>query len=184
MSDSATPWTVARQAPLFVGFSRQEYWSGLPFPPGDLSNPGIKTRSLAFQADSLDTPLPETLAQSTSWMSVYGAPSCRCPIIVTRLVFHSLVWPFMFVIKPTKLLSDAMSQDILQLIFIDENVQDKKAQRKTVLDTLSVCILYAFLLCGKVCLRPLRRESLCLFSFPSPHCLQLPSRLSYFLNLS
>jgi len=39
----ATPWTVACQAPLPVGFSRQEYWSGLPFPsPGDLPNPGIK----------------------------------------------------------------------------------------------------------------------------------------------
>ena len=38
-----TPWTVARQAPLSMGFSRQEYWSGLPFPsPGDLPNPGIK----------------------------------------------------------------------------------------------------------------------------------------------
>ena len=37
MSDSATPWTVARQAPLSTGFSRQEHWSGLPFPPpGDL----------------------------------------------------------------------------------------------------------------------------------------------------
>ena len=37
------PWTVAHQAPLSVGFSRQEYWSGLPFPtPGDLSDPGIK----------------------------------------------------------------------------------------------------------------------------------------------
>ena len=39
----ATLWTVARQAPLFMGFSRQEYWSGLPFPsPGDLPNPWIE----------------------------------------------------------------------------------------------------------------------------------------------
>ena len=50
----ATPWTVAHQAPLFMGFSRQEYWSGLPFPfPGDLPDPGIKPRSLSLQADSL-----------------------------------------------------------------------------------------------------------------------------------
>ena len=50
----ATPWTVAHQAPLSMGFSRQEYWSGLPFPsPGDLPNPGIKPRSLALRADSL-----------------------------------------------------------------------------------------------------------------------------------
>ena len=44
--DSATPQTVARQAPLSVGFSRQEYWSGLPFSSlGDLPNPGIKPSS-------------------------------------------------------------------------------------------------------------------------------------------
>ena len=41
-----TPWTVAHQAPLSMGFSRQEYWSGLPFPsPGDLPNPEIEPRS-------------------------------------------------------------------------------------------------------------------------------------------
>ena len=46
-----TPWTVARQAPLSMGFSRQEYWSGLPFPPpGDLPDPGIKPRSLMSPA--------------------------------------------------------------------------------------------------------------------------------------
>ena len=46
--------TVAHQAPLSMGFPRQEYWSGLSFPPpGDLSDPGIKPRSLALQADSL-----------------------------------------------------------------------------------------------------------------------------------
>ena len=42
----ATPWTVARQAPLSMGFSRQEYWSGLPCPPGDLPDPGIEPTSL------------------------------------------------------------------------------------------------------------------------------------------
>ena len=43
----ATPWTVAHQAPLSMGFSRQEYWSGLPYPPpGDLPNPGIEPVSL------------------------------------------------------------------------------------------------------------------------------------------
>ena len=49
-----TPWTVTCQAPLSMEFSRQEYWSGLPFSsPGDLSHPGIKPRSLALQVDSL-----------------------------------------------------------------------------------------------------------------------------------
>ena len=46
-----TPWTVAHQVPLSLEFPRQEYWSGLPFPPpGDLSNPGIKPMSLASPA--------------------------------------------------------------------------------------------------------------------------------------
>ena len=50
----ATPWTVAHQAPLSIGFSRQEYWSGLPFPsPEDIPDPGIELRSPALQADSL-----------------------------------------------------------------------------------------------------------------------------------
>ena len=55
----ATPWTVAYQTPPSMGFSRQEYWSGLPFPsPGDLSNPGIKPGSPAFQADALTSEPP------------------------------------------------------------------------------------------------------------------------------
>ena len=47
----ATLWTIAHQAPLSMGFSRQEYWSGLPFPsPGDLLNPGIEPTSLMSPA--------------------------------------------------------------------------------------------------------------------------------------
>ena len=54
VSDSATPWTIACQAPLSLEFSRQEDWSGLSFPsPGDLSDPGIEPGSPALQADSL-----------------------------------------------------------------------------------------------------------------------------------
>ena len=50
----ATLWTIALHSPLSRGFSRQEYWSGLPCsPPGDLPDPGIKPRSLALQGDSL-----------------------------------------------------------------------------------------------------------------------------------
>ena len=46
-----TPWTITRQAPLSMGFPRQEYWSGLPFPsPGDLPDMGIKPFSLVFPA--------------------------------------------------------------------------------------------------------------------------------------
>ena len=51
---SATPWTVAHQAPPSMEFSRQEYWSGLPFPsPGDLPDPGIEPGSPVLQADAL-----------------------------------------------------------------------------------------------------------------------------------
>ena len=49
-----TPWTVTYQAPQSMEFSRQEYWSGLPFPsPGDLPNPGMEARSPALQAGAL-----------------------------------------------------------------------------------------------------------------------------------
>ena len=54
-----TPWAVACQAPPSMGFSRQEYWSGLPFPsPGDLPDPGIEPGSPMLQADSLTSEPP------------------------------------------------------------------------------------------------------------------------------
>ena len=57
VSNSETLWTVAHKAPLFLGFFKQEYWSGLPFPsPGDLPNLGLEPaspESLALQAVSL-----------------------------------------------------------------------------------------------------------------------------------
>ena len=69
MSDSATPRTVALQALLSMGFSRQEYWSGLPFPsPGDLPDPGIEPASLVSPAlvGGFFTPAPPGMPQ------VYG----------------------------------------------------------------------------------------------------------------
>ena len=54
-----TTWTVAYQAPLSIGFSRQEYWNGLPFPsPGDLPDPGIEPGSPALYADALRSEPP------------------------------------------------------------------------------------------------------------------------------
>ena len=62
MSDSATPWTVAYHASPSMGFSRQEYWSGLPFPPlGDLPNPGIEPQSPTLQTDALPSEPPGKL---------------------------------------------------------------------------------------------------------------------------
>ena len=84
-----SPGTVARQAPLSMGFSRQEYWSGLPCPPQrDLPHPGIKPRSPALRANSLPFELPQeahstgnfaqcyVLAWMGGWLGENG--SCIC----------------------------------------------------------------------------------------------------------
>ena len=65
-------WTVGYQAPLSMGFFRQEYWSGLPlYSPGDLPDPGIKPTSPVLQADCLPTePLAKTISVVTSSTSV------------------------------------------------------------------------------------------------------------------
>ena len=68
-----TPWTVAHQAPPSMGFSRQEYWSGLPFSsPGDLPDPGIEPRSPALQAEALTSEPP-------------GKPQCIYKILANSL---------------------------------------------------------------------------------------------------
>ena len=63
----ATPWTVAHQAPLSTGLSRQQYWNGLPCPPGDLPDPGIEPASLMSPAlvDGFFT-------TSTTWKAPYA----------------------------------------------------------------------------------------------------------------
>ena len=81
-----TPQTVARQAPLSMGFSRQENWSRLPFPsPGDLSYPVIEPGSPAMQADSLPTELQgspvvgmKATHEPTSWDPQRCSGSCLC----------------------------------------------------------------------------------------------------------
>ena len=75
----ATPWTVAYQAPLFMGFSRQEYWSGVPFPsPGDLPDPGIKPGSPALQADAVLSDPP-------------GKPSLYSRFLFKKSVLYTVV---------------------------------------------------------------------------------------------
>ena len=75
-------WTVAHQAPLSMEFSRQEYWSGWPFPStGDLPDPGIKPRSPALQADSLLSELQGSLCNlmdcTLSGSSIHGILQAR-----------------------------------------------------------------------------------------------------------
>ena len=79
VSDSATPWTAARQAPLSMGFSRQEYWSGLLFPsPAGLPDPGFEPRPPTLQADSLicSHHLGKYSA-SREWQFLFSAPALR-----------------------------------------------------------------------------------------------------------
>ena len=81
-----TPWTVALQVPLSMEFSRQDYWSGLPFPPlGDLPNPGIGPGSPALQAGSLPTELQgkPTMAEVMKIMATSFKRSHACTAILS-----------------------------------------------------------------------------------------------------
>ena len=89
MSHSAAPWTVAHQAPLSMGFSRQGYWSGLKFPsPGDLPNPGIEPRSPALQIDALPSEPPGS-PQGELGPSNPGA-WCRSPVLRSSLFLSKM----------------------------------------------------------------------------------------------
>ena len=73
----ATPWTVAQQAPLSMGFSTQEYWSGLPFPPpADLPKPGIKPTSPAL-AGRFFTIAPSGKTDLSSSITITNAPTLQ-----------------------------------------------------------------------------------------------------------
>ena len=75
------PWTVAYQASPSIGFSRQGYWSGLPFPsPGDLPNPGIEPGSSALEADALTSEPPGKPNVSATAKSLQSCPTLCDPI--------------------------------------------------------------------------------------------------------
>ena len=81
-----TPWTVAHQAPPFMGFPRQEYGSGLPWPsPGDLPDPGIKPGSPALQADALTSEPPgksrKVLPPNLHTHSLLSSLQLKCPLL-------------------------------------------------------------------------------------------------------
>ena len=91
-----TPWTVAHQAPLSMGFSRHEYWSGLPFPsPGDLPNPGIEPRPPALQAHSLPSEPPgKPLIHQRTWAnSKQHRNQCRSGLYSNVSLFTLFVNP-------------------------------------------------------------------------------------------
>ena len=86
-----TPWAVSCQTPLSMEFSRQEYWSGLPFPfPQDLPNPGIESRAPTLQADPLLSELPErsrkwyTMVKNTFGVLERNASSIMAPVLAGR----------------------------------------------------------------------------------------------------
>ena len=84
----ATRETVARKAPLPMGFSRQEYWSGLPFPsPGDLPNPGIEPGSPALQAEALSSEPPGKPSSSNNQYQIVG----YLIVISTRLFVSGIL---------------------------------------------------------------------------------------------
>ena len=98
----ATPWTVAYQAPLSMGFSRQEYWSGLPFPsPGDLPNPGIEPWSPTLQADALTSEPPgkPMRVYNSHWFTAILKSSqeiTACFFLRSQSYFLGRIFPLLF----------------------------------------------------------------------------------------
>ena len=85
-----TPWTVAHQAPPSTGFSRQEYWSGLPFPfPGDLPDPGIEPRSPELQADTLTSEPPGKPSVTLALAKISNQLHCILGIEISPRVLAS-----------------------------------------------------------------------------------------------
>ena len=83
-----TPWTVAYQAPPSMGFSRQECWSGLPFPsPGDLPDPGIEPGSSALQADALLSEPPGKNVQSQHYLQGFSLSKEFPPLFIFGFFF-------------------------------------------------------------------------------------------------
>ena len=109
-----TPWTVAHQAPLSTGFSKQEHWNGLPFPPpGDLPDPGIEPVSPALPVDSL--PLSHLLSDNSKGLltSVQLPPPWDAFILITYSLIplivsisHSIIYTilYLFLCLSTKIL--------------------------------------------------------------------------------
>ena len=110
----ATQWTVAYQAPPSLGFSRQEYWSGLPFPsPGDLPNPGIEPGSPVLQADTLPSEPPGKSGLNVCLgISNFLEEISSLSHSVAFLYFFSLIAEEGFLISPCYSLEFCISQPL------------------------------------------------------------------------
>ena len=104
----ATLWTVAHQAPLFMGFSRQEYWCGVPFPsPGDLPDPGIKP-------ESLRSPV---LAGSSSAIWAHRV------FKIVKILYTILLWRLYVIIylsKPTEYMAPTVNPNVKYGLWMTE----------------------------------------------------------------
>ena len=99
-SSFASPWTVARQAPLSMGFSRQEYWNGLPFPsPGKLPDPGIKPTSSKLASRFFTTEPPGNPHSLLNYSSSFLEPT-DFPISLS----HSAQAPCLLTSSPTNII--------------------------------------------------------------------------------
>jgi len=118
-----TPGTVARQAALSMGFSRQEYWSGLPcLPPGDLPNPGIKPASPALQAGSL--PLSHRGSLHSNTLISKEEPVVKSKCLPPTYCSLSIVW--------------RQFLGFFLIVFLLIVISPKKVLRSTCFESLSV----------------------------------------------
>jgi len=99
-----TPWTAVCQVPLSMGFSRQEYWGGLPFPSPDcLPNPGIEPRSPALQENYLLTELPGNSKMEDYWVIYIVTRMCMVFRELARLSFQLAGRPWASCLRPVSL---------------------------------------------------------------------------------
>ena len=138
----AAPWTVAYQAPLSMGFSRQEYWSRFPFPsPGDLPNPGIEPWSPTSQADTLTSELPGSTVNFhlLSWGLIQDLKT-RCKLlswVLSEKVYYWVMWYFFQFFQGSSILLSKMAVSIY--------ISTKSARGFPFLHTLS-SIYYLYIL--------------------------------------
>ena len=132
-----TPWTVAYQAPPSMGFSRQEYWSRLPFlSPGDLPNPGIEPRCPTFQADALTSEPPGKPHELYSPWNSPGKNTGMGSISLLQGIFPTQDRPRSPVSQadslPTELSGKPCLQIMLEQIDINVEINDPQFSPKSI----------------------------------------------------